>query len=83
MNVPPASGSPDDFRSFIAETAERAAAYAEHVASYAQLGDDTGLHRAVRMMTVCAVKAAETLPMLAEAARQDAAMRAAARALAE
>lgn len=70
-------------RAFIAEAAERAAAYAGHVLSYADLRDDAGLARSVRLMTQAAVRAAETLPGFAEAARQQAALRTAARAVAE
>lgn len=82
MTPPDASRPADDFREFIAETVSRAGAYAQHAESYARLGDDAGLQRSVRLMTACAVKAAETLPMLAEAARGDRALRDAARAAA-
>ncbi|MRI57636.1 hypothetical protein D8770_27535 [Methylobacterium sp. DB1607] len=82
MTPPDASRPADDFREFIAEIVARAAVYAQHAESYARLGDDAGLQRSVRLMTTCAVKAAETLPMLAEAARGDRAIRDAARAVA-
>lgn len=80
MTPPDASSPADAFREFIAETVARGIAYGQHAESYADLRDDAGLHRAVQMMTRCVVKAAETLPMLTEAARQDRAMRDAARA---
>jgi hypothetical protein len=83
MQEPPDPSRPADaFREFIAETAQRAAAYADLASRYAELRDDAGLVRAVRLMAVCAGKAAETLPMLKAAEDRDRALREAARAVA-
>ena len=83
VQAPPDASRPADaFREFIAEAAQRAAAYADLAARYADLRDDAGLVRAVRLMTVCAGKAAETLPMLKAAESRDRALREAARAVA-
>lgn len=74
-DAPSPQASAAVWRAFVSEAAERAAFYAEHAARYAAIGDDAGLNRSVRLMSQLAVKAAEGLPRLAEAARQDRAMR--------
>lgn len=79
---PPPTGSADDLRENIAAQAALAASYAEHAASFADLGDDRALRHCIRCLTTYAVAAAEMLPQLAEAARQAEALKAAARSAA-
>jgi hypothetical protein len=58
-------------REAIADTAWRACVYAQHACEYAQLGDDRGLQRSLRMLAICAAHAANALPALAQAVEAD------------
>lgn len=58
-------------REAIADTAYKASIYAQHAVEYAQLGDDRGLQRSLRMLAICAAHAADALPALAQAVEAD------------
>ncbi|TXM65877.1 hypothetical protein FV226_24335 [Methylobacterium sp. WL12] len=58
-------------RDAIADAAYRASIYAAHAVEYAQLGDDRGLNRSLRLLAICASHAANGLPGLAEAVETD------------
>lgn len=58
-------------REAIADAAWKACVYAQHACEYAQLGDDRGLQRSLRMLAICAAHAANALPALARAVEAD------------
>jgi len=58
-------------REAIADLAYKASVYAQHACEYAQLGDDRGLQRSLRMLAICAAHAANALPALARAVEAD------------
>jgi hypothetical protein len=74
-----ATGTPQLHRDAIIDSVNRAAIYAQQAIELAQLSDDRGLSRAVRMMALCAVYAAEILPRLTQAADSEKRLIAAAR----
>lgn len=78
---PTGAASADYVREFIAETASRAAVYAAHAQNYADLGDDRGLARAMRMLATTSIAGCECLQQLHDAQSGDDRLRQAAAAV--